>query len=65
MGRRIENPVYLTLTKHEAEALQKHLQSLVGKGSLSATPSWARRLCGKLEIEIQIAKQLELKSQQS
>lgn len=41
--------ITITLTKSEASGLKSFLVSLIGKGSVSTTPSWARRLIGKIK----------------
>lgn len=41
--------ITITLTKSEASGLRCFLVNLIGKGSVNTTPSWARRLIGKID----------------
>lgn len=46
------------LTNEEAAGLRSFLTGLIGKGSISTTPSWARRLIGKLDRDLRFSKPL-------
>jgi len=51
--------IAIILTQEEANGLRQHLGGLIGKGSMSTTPSWAKRICGKIDMARYEAKQRE------
>lgn len=51
--------IAIFLTQEEANGLRQHLGSMIGKGSMSTTPSWAKRICGKIDMARYEAKQRE------
>ena len=46
----MSNKITLKLSTAETNTLYRHLSCLIGKGSISTTPSWAKKIMSKIEI---------------
>jgi len=49
LGARPKHIVTITLSLNEGVVLAKHLSGIIAKGSISTTPSWAKKIIFKIE----------------